>query len=442
MKLVFTRNELVLMVKTTMSLPGLMKKFLTDDYIISTFENKMLELTTKTTAIKCIKGDDDYTIAIDELFTIELINEFGSLVNAMITLTMGAGARMKMIADKYKVKEDDIIKNNIPTMTVAKRDSLTAEYGVYGIYRDINDIIPYINNNYLIKYLMVINNQMYHKHYYKTRIRHQLDDGGYIDGLILIDDAIYALYSNRDETKVVSIHNVKPNDLGGFTIDTHHILGELNMDGIILLKQMGMVNPKEIYYLFFNSIDDIKKFLISNSNCSIIDVQGVKPNENIKLDEKSVSKRGEYNIFIKETEINKVLSVGLEKHIDKVGTIKTLICSNNNTVDIGLYDSCKLDIPVDTEIVLEAIIMYASELRAIVRDIKSNDKYIAEFYFRDGYINVLGSGMIPIHVDNDESIYIDCINNHIDKRYYLFFNTIDTIREFYESNISNTESKE
>lgn len=274
MKLVFTRNELVTMVKTTMSLPGLMKKFLTDDYIISTFEIKMLELTKKTTAVECIKGDDDYTIAIDELFTIELINEFGSLVNAIITLTIGAGARLKMIADKYKVKEDEVIKDNTSVIPDAKRDSLIAEYGVYGVRSDINDILSNVKNTDLIKHLLVINNKKYHRQYYKTRIRHQLDDGGYIDGLILIDGAIYALYS-RDGLKGSSIHTVKAYELG-VVIDDKHTLGEVITDDIILLKQLGVVNPKEIYYLFFNSIDDIKNFILENNTFNISDTKDVE----------------------------------------------------------------------------------------------------------------------------------------------------------------------
>lgn len=274
MKLVFTRSELVTIVKTTMTIPGLMKKFLTDDYIINTFEEKISELNKKTTAVKYIKGEDEYTIALDELFVLELINEFGSLVNAMITLTIGAGARMKMIADKYKVKEDDLLEK--PKSDIGMDSFMGSNYAVYNTPRDIANILPDVENKALentawIKRVLVINNKKYHKQYYKTRIRHQLEDGGYIDGLVLVDGAVYALCSNRDETKTVSIYNIKAYELG-IAIDMNQLLGEVNKDDIKLLKSLAIVKPSDIYFLFFNSIDDIKYFILDNNlNPKLVD---------------------------------------------------------------------------------------------------------------------------------------------------------------------------
>lgn len=106
MKLVLTKTELIAIARMTMTIPGVMKKILTDKYIISEFEKEMKNVTDKTTAIKFSRTDDEYTVEIIEVMVVELVNEFGSLINAIITLTIGTGARVKMMVDKYKIEPE------------------------------------------------------------------------------------------------------------------------------------------------------------------------------------------------------------------------------------------------------------------------------------------------------------------------------------------------
>jgi hypothetical protein len=280
MKLVFTRNELVTMVKTTMSMPGLMKKFLTDDYIINNFEEKMLDLTKKTNAIVYSKVNDEYTIEVNEMFTLELINEFGSLINAVITLTIGVGARMKMIADKYKVKEDDLSEKPKSDVGI---DSHTSKNNMYTIHKNSFDV--------------------------------------------------------KQELLKLGISN------------------DLNVD-----------------------------------------------------------------------------------------SINSILVGVNNKMDIRLYDSCEIDIPVDDDLVLEALIICGHDsLGAVVRNLKTDNRYIREFYFENGNIHVIKSddGLFTIY--STEGVYIDHIDNQMDKRYYLFFTNIDKVKEFCENNdfnIRETKPKE
>ncbi len=438
MKLVFTRNELVTMVKTTMSIPGLMKKFLTDDYIINTFETKMLELTKKTTVVSCDKCDDGYVISLDELFVLELISEFGSLVNAVITLTIGAGARMKMVADKYKVKEDHINKDDT---AIVHEDIIIdkeldafmgSNYTVYGTRKNIANILPNIENTALIKHVLVINNKKYHREYYKTRIRHQLDSG-YIDGLVLIDGAVYALYANREGTNNISIHNIEAYDLG-IIIDDKHLLGEVNNDDIMILKSVAIVEPKDIYYLFFNIIDDIKNFLLENKLGYKRSKQDVV--ENMTHD--TTTRQDTYSIYKNSFDIKSELSKSLISNDFNIAPINSLLVSNNNTLDIELYNSCKIDIPLDDDLVLEALIICGLDvLGAVVRNLKSDNRYIRGFWFDNGYIYINKSHEITFKTYPIESIYIDHIDNKVDKRYYLFFTTMEKVKEFYENNTFN-----
>lgn len=236
MKLVFTRNELVTIVKTTMTIPGLMKKFLTDDYIINTFEEKISELNKKTNAVKYIKGEDEYTIALDELFVLELINEFGSLVNAMITLTIGADDRMKMIADKYKVKEDVLDQH---------KEADTTFFTTF--------------DTSMIMKTILIKKPMIESTIYDTSKNMLVRGLIHVDGLIYHNGKIYEIrptfpYStkdiyliNNDEYTVVG--TIKPSYDGGL----NYII---NIDGID--------DSSDIWILFFNSIVDMHLFLTKN----------------------------------------------------------------------------------------------------------------------------------------------------------------------------------
>lgn len=562
MKLVFTRNELIVIAKTTMTIPGLMKKFVTDDYIINKFEEKMLELTTKTTAVKCIKSEVDYTIELEELFMLELITEFGSLANAMITLTIGVGGRLKMIADKYKVKDkikNDDVNNTIPDNKVNDNElgfsisndpsnvlptvngysllytpvvtsvlhihkhtkripidvlcsylnsiklnsktsfdglmmaadkifmlikddnyrnihaymaevidgnilcykaksyatinlTMTTEnnaiydscldnsdkyflffkdiedvtefiasnqftkddqcisiddkpdinlpkvnfnYGVYSTHEDISNVLPNIENTTLIKRVLKINDKKYHNHYYKNRIRHLLQDGNYIDGLVLIDGAVYALYSNIDERKPISIYNVKAYELG-IVIDDKQLLGEVDGDNIKLLKTLAVVNPDDIYYLFFNTIDDIKNFITKKKS----------------------------KVYIRFYELDLSFT-----------TRSTLI--KNNVIPVDEYDSCMTRLTRGTT-QIDGLIFHNGNIYEI-RPEGSGDDMSIYLVNKDEYILAGNINKIidtKVKTNNIEYEYEININDSDDTQsiWIIFFRSLDNMNLFLDKN--------
>lgn len=414
MKLVFTKNELVTMVKTTMTIPGLMKKFLTDDYIIKTFEEKILELNKKTTAVVYSKVNDEYTIEVTEMFTLEMISEFGSLINAMITLTIGVGARMKMIADKYKVKEDDLSKK--PKSDMLGDPFMGSNYTVYGTRKNIANILPNIENINYIKNVLVINNKKYHNQYYRNRIQHQLDSG-YIDGLVLIGGAVYALYANREEANNISIYNVEAYDLG-IIIDTKQLLGEVSRDGIMILKSIGIAEPKDIYYLFFNSIDDIKNFLLVNKlgyNRSKKDVatEDIKP-DNISVDNKAVT------------------FYDLDKSM-----VSNSILIKNHTICINDYDTLKTGL-IRGSAQIDGLIFHNGTIYEI-RPLSGGIDMAIYLVTKDNYISAGNIyRVIDTNVTSDDIIYNYevQIDSHDDTSamWILFFNNLDNMHLFLDKN--------
>ena len=240
MKLVFTKNELVTIVKTTMTIPGIMKKFLTDDYIIKTFEEKILELNKKTTAVLYSKVDDEYTIEVTEMFTLELISEFGSLINAMITLIIGAGARMKMIADKYKVKEDDLSEK--PKSDVMGDPVKAVTF--YNLDRSM------VSNSTLIKNHNICIND------YNTLKKGLIRDSIQIDGLIFHSGKIYEVIPLSGGTDM-AIYLITKDDyiLAGNicrVLDTYEVQIDNHDD------------TSAMWILFFNNLDNMHLFLDKN----------------------------------------------------------------------------------------------------------------------------------------------------------------------------------
>ena len=255
MKLVFTKNELVTMVKTTMTIPGLMKKFLTDDYIIKTFEEKILELNKKTTAVVYSKVNDEYTIEVTEMFTLEMISEFGSLINAMITLTIGVGARMKMIADKYKVKEDDLSKK--PKSDVEdpiKPDNKDGTIRFYDLDKSM------VSNSILIKKHTICIND------YDTLKTRLIRGSAQIDGLIFHNGTIYEIRPLSGGIDMAIYLVTKDNYISAGNIyrviDTN-----VTSDDIIYNYEVQIDShddTSDMWILFFNNLDNMHLFLDKN----------------------------------------------------------------------------------------------------------------------------------------------------------------------------------
>lgn len=250
MKLVFTKNELVTMVKTTMTIPGLMKKFLTDDYIIKTFEEKIVELNKKTTAVVYSKVNDEYTIEVTELFTLELISEFGSLINAMITLTIGVGARMIAIADKYKVKQDIVTEHIKPDNTPVDNKAIT----FYNLDRSM------VSNSILIKNHNICIND------YDTLKKGLIRDSMQIDGLIFHNGNIYEVIPLSGGTDMAIYLLTKDNYISAGNIyrviDTN-----VTSDDIIYKYEVQIDNHDDtsaMWILFFNNLDNMHLFLDKN----------------------------------------------------------------------------------------------------------------------------------------------------------------------------------
>lgn len=104
MKIILTANEILAVARTFNQVPGIFKGFISDEKIMNKFMDEMIIVTSKTDAIKLSveKDSNEFTIIIDEMFFMEVINEFGSMVHGIVAIIMSAGASCKRIADKYR----------------------------------------------------------------------------------------------------------------------------------------------------------------------------------------------------------------------------------------------------------------------------------------------------------------------------------------------------
>ena len=292
-----------------------------------------------------------------------------------------------------------------------------SNYTVYGTRRSIANILPNIENTNLVKNVLVVNNMKYINQYYKTRIRHQLADG-YIDGLVLIGGAVYALYANREEANNISIYNVEAYDLGIIIIDTKQLLGEVSRDGIMILKSIGIAEPKDIYYLFFNSIDDIKNFLLVNKlgyNRSKKDVatEDIKP-DNISVDNKAITF---YNL-------------------DRSMVSNSILIKNHN-ICINDYDTLKKGLIRDS-MQIDGLIFHSGKIYEVIPLSGGTDMAIY-LVTKDNYI-LAGNiyRVIDTNATSDDIIYKYevQIDDHDDtsSMWILFFNNLDNMHLFLDKN--------
>lgn len=102
MKIIITTNEILTTARTFNTFPGIFKGFISDEKILKEFYTELRVAADKTTAFTVEINMETVTIDIKEEFYIELINEFGGMINGICSIVMGAGASIKRIGDKYK----------------------------------------------------------------------------------------------------------------------------------------------------------------------------------------------------------------------------------------------------------------------------------------------------------------------------------------------------